>query len=241
MSSDWYHTLSIETLQDLAKRESVRHIEKHTQEELIEILEDIQEEKALNLNQSNDIMRLKSKKYNIIHQNHLIPTTDPEFKIPEQYADTTITLLLRDPFWAFAYWDVNLLEFSKIKDHHKAVALHLRVSELADSTIPLKDAISRFEIPIQDTDMSWYINLPNPGSWYEVELVCTCKDHQNSLAMAKSNRIESPGGYWLEHVEELKHDKDQFELFLAGHTDPSGVMADNALIEKIIAGTMNRK
>ncbi len=241
MSSDWYQSLSIETLQALAKQESVRHIENYSLDELIEILEEIQEEKAANQNQSNDIMRLKSKKYNIIHQNHIIHSTEAEFAIPEQYADTTITLLLRDPFWAFAYWDVNDLELKKIRGQQKQVSLHLRVSELKDGKTPIKESINQFEIPIKDTDMSWYINLPNPGSWYEVELICSCLDHENVLILARSNRIESPGGYWLEHVEELKQNKDQLALFLAGHTDPAGFLADNALIEKILAGTMHRK
>ena len=240
MSKDWYRSLSLETLQCLARREGVRHIESFSVEDLIEVLEEIQEEKTANLSSSNDIMRLKSKKYNIVHKNQFIPDDEQTFEIPEQYADTRITLLLRDPFWAFAYWDINSLELAKLKEHHSELSLHLRVSELPDGTVPLEEAVSRFEIPVSDTDQRWYVNLPNPGSWYEVQLICSCPGETQAKVLAVSNRIESPGGYWLNHLEELTGDHDGLELVLAGLTDHDGRLADNALIEKMLQQARRR-
>ncbi len=237
MSEEWYVSLSVEELRCLARKEGVKQVEKHDVEELIEILEEIQEEKLADRRQNNDIMRLKGKKYDIFRETPFDGSEDQLFDLPEQYADTKITMLLRDPFWAYAYWDINHLDLIKVKEKYPELELFLRVYELQKQTDHVSDAIGNFEIPIQESDRSWYINLPNPGRCYVVDLLCDClSDGGEILLISRSNMVESPGGYWLNHINELRESPEELELFLAGLTDNSGNIADNALIENIIAG-----
>lgn len=235
MSRQWYQSLTIQELRCLARKEGVRQVEAYSTEDLIDLLEEIQEDKLSDRSQNNDIMRLKGKKYDIFRENP-IDAEDPAFEIPQQYANTSIHLLLRDPFWAFSYWDINRLDLQKMKDKHESLELYLRVFELEKATDEFENALSSFEIPIQDSDSSWYINLPNPGRWYVVQLLCDCNDGKNdAVPMAMSNIVESPGGYWLSHIERLRTEPKEFELFLSGLADHTGKIADNALVEMVIS------
>jgi len=101
-------------------------------------------------------------------------------------------------------------------------------------TSNIKDSLSSFEIPVKAEDSSWYINLPTPGRWYQVDLICLANDDDEEV-LCRSHMIESPGGYWLNKGEELRKDPDAFKLFLSGVTDGSGQITDNILIQKILA------
>ncbi len=239
MSTEWYLSLSAEELQCLLRKEGVRHSEDLTKEELIELLEEIQEDKIADRQMSNDIMKLKGKKYDIFREQIAAENEGANFEIPEQYAETQITLLLRDPFWAYAYWDINRIELTKMKEQYPQMEILLRVYELSGFGGNPKEALSSFEIPIQESDTSWYINLPTPGRCYIVDLICNCspEEERQVFKLAQSNQVESPGGYWLDHIDELKEHAEDLELFLSGLTDRSGIITDNPLVEIIVNST----
>lgn len=243
MSADWYQSLSEQEIRCLLKKEGVRNIEDADRDDLIEILEEIEEEKAAERQQNNDIMRLKGKKYDIFREHIVQEEEECEYQIPEVYADTQISLLLRDPFWAFSFWDINPLDLSRIKEQFSSIELFLRVYELENDYDQVQDALNSFEIPIKESDTSWYVNLPTPGRWYSVDLLCyCCQDASSELyKVASSNTIESPGGYWLNHTKQLKEGSNSLELFLAGITDSYGNIAENPLINEIISSITPKK
>jgi hypothetical protein len=241
MAVTWYESLTAEDLRRIAGKEGLKHAEKYDLQELIDILEEIQEEKIDERLQNNDIMRLKGKMYDIFRDNPF-RCCDELFELPEVYADTKIVLLLRDPFWAFTYWDIHQLDLLKVKETNPDLELFLRIYELADPDNAIDTAVSSFEIPVQESDTSWYINLPNPDRGYVVDLFCDCMKNSGEIfLMARSNSVESPGGYWLEHVDGLRSKDRELELFMAGLTDNSGNVSDNPLVDKILsdAGARN--
>lgn len=126
------------------------------------------------------------------------------FTFPDQYNITRTMLMLRDPDWAYCYWDISNQDRAK----------HTGQSSFRNFAILLKDAgpcsaereamtgpepagkFSRddFEmrIPIQLRDNNWYINLPRRNRRYYVELVAEFEDHW--MMMARSGEIRVPGG-----------------------------------------------
>lgn len=234
MAIAWYESLSLADLRKVAQKEGLKDPEAYDADELIEYLEDIEEEKLLERLQNNDVMRLKGKKYDIFQKNGE-DETRLEYELPDIYSDTKIVLLLRDPFWAFAYWDIHNLDLMKVKESNPDLELFLRVYELEHPDDDIAEALGSFEIPVQETDTSWYINLPNPSRGYKVELFCDCMENCGEVfLMAKSNAVESPGGYWLEHTESLKTQDRELDLLLSGLSDAYGTVTDNPLIEKIL-------
>ncbi len=242
MSKEWYQSLSFEELCCLARKKGVRHIDEFSRKDLIEVLEEIQEEELTDHRQRNDIMRQKRTKFDIFRERAFDGDTEYDFEIPELYTHTQITLMLRDPFWAFAYWNINRIDLNKLKEQYSDLELFLRVYEFSNDTDSVDHVLSNFDIPIQESDTSWYINLPVPGRWYQVELLCDCMDaDEKILKIVRSNLVESPGGYWLNHTDELRNNADEMELFLAGITDTSGIITDNPLVKMIIEGTQTKK
>lgn len=234
MTDDKFTSLSMEELLVLADREGLKDPEQYAREELIEIIEEIREEKLANRLMNNDIMRLKGKKYDI-YLDEIGDNPDVQgFPIPDQYPETSIHLLLRDPYWAFAYWELNQHEFQELKEGHEGVNLSLKVYELSHGDTQPDDPRSSFDIPIDEHDASWYINLPHPGSSYLVDLVVQASDGFLEH-LSRSNIIESPGGVWLRDPYSLQRDKDAFRLFLAGFSDANGVTTDNILVKEILS------
>jgi uncharacterized protein len=232
MTVDMYKSLSIEELQQLTAREGVKAVDRYKRDELVDILEEIWEEKIADRKLNNDIMRLKGKKYDIYREDINENYTDNEYIIPEHYPKTYIQLLLRDPYWAYAYWDINQFDLKTLLTKTPEPQFFLRVYEMQKNTSNIDDSLSSFEIPVKAEDSSWYINLPTPGRSYLVDLICLAEDNEKILC--RSHMIESPGAYWLNRGEELRKDPDAFKLFLAGVTDGSGHIADNILIQKIL-------
>ena len=229
---DIYKSLSIEELQQLAAREGVKAVDRYNRDELVDILEEIWEEKIADRKLNNDIMRLKGKKYDIYREDLSENYKEYEYVIPEHYPKTYIQLLLRDPYWAYAYWDINQFELKALLSKTPEPQFFLRVYELLGKSSKIDDSLSSFEIPVKAEDSSWYINLPTPGRWYQVDLICLIDTEK---LLCRSHMIESPGGYWLNREDELRKDSDAFKLFLAGVTDDLGNIADNILIQKILS------
>ncbi len=234
MAEDLYTSLTLEELKFLAEREGVKNTGPLTREELIEILEDIWEEKIADRKLNNDIMRLKGKKYDIYREDLNGSYHRMEYVIPENYPRTSIQLLLRDPFWTYAYWDINQFELQTILTACSDVQFFLRVYELQSRMDDLDEPLGSFDIPIKAEDSSWYINLPEPGMWYRVDLMYHAEGADTQI-LCRSGLLESPGGYWLSNTEELRRSPDSFKLFMAGYSNGIDHVNSNILIQKIVS------
>lgn len=240
MAEDIYKSLTLTELRFLAEREGVKNADPYEREELIDILEEIWEEKIADRKLNNDIMRLKGKKYDIYREDLNGTYRETEYVIPENYPKTSIQLLLRDPFWAYAYWDINQFELQVILTRHPNALFYLRVYEMKQCCADPENILGSFDIPIKVEDSSWYINLPNPGRVYQVDLICEDADGELKQ-LCRSTMLESPGGYWLNNPDELRHNSDDFKLFLAGYSNGSDHLTTNILIQRILADLEDSK
>ncbi len=103
--------------------------------------------------------------------------------------DTFIRVLVRDPSWAFAFWEISDTERASIASADGRLSLFLRVSETTDGE---KADAKRdfFDIPISEDDSQWYLNLPRPKSRYRIEL-CSRIDGRVRM-LAKSRDLAVP-------------------------------------------------
>ena len=126
-----------------------------------------------------------------------------DFPLPEHYSDTRIVLLIRDPDWAFAYWDIDPKEVRAITDKVDSPQFLLRVYEIEESMGNSGEREFYFDIPIQITDYSWYINVPNRGSTYMIELGYA--EGERFVPVATSNRISTPRGAIASEIDNFWH------------------------------------
>ncbi len=233
MADQHLENMSLERLRCIGRRLGIKDDEILDRQELIDAIEEILEERTSDrLRQNNEVMNLKGKKYDLIDDVCSEADGEPFFEIPEGYCETSVHMLLRDPHWAFVYWNLNSKDMETMKEQRGEFELTLRIHEFSHPRLPVTKCRNYFDIPVREEDSSWYVNLLKLGRWYVASLLAG--NAEWSEVLASSNEIFSPEGYWVERVEELKADERELMLFHAAVTDYSGHEVDSVLVKSML-------
>ena len=170
-----------------------------SQAQLIELIaEEIEENELEKEWLDNHPIKIEQMKYDLLGAAAFsrTPTDEGEIVLPEEYNETRIVVMLRDPAWAFAYWDVHDDTLQELLDDDEFEELLLRVVELkvyaGNNGNAAPEQITSFDIPVQPSDGSWYINLPQQGTYYRIDLVARTGGRESLLA--ESNIVAVPPG-----------------------------------------------
>jgi hypothetical protein len=180
-----------EALRELAKKESIEVPPDVAKVLLIDLLlEVLGDEFEEQDSQNNDSVRLQRIKYKLSYIEKIGETgAGPVF--PGHYNEMRIVLMLRDPFWAFAYWDVKGGNLKFIKKEHDAENIVLRVLRVkgaaADGAV--RTVLDSFDIPLGTSDLSWYINIPEQNAFYCASLVLQGKTWEKPLITSNMVRV----------------------------------------------------
>ncbi len=202
-------------------------------DEILDALEEDKNERDLS---NNDAMKLKSTKYDILQDYELEAQEKQVYSIPSRYNDTRIVLMLRDPLWAYTYWDINESQLGKLKEDIFFEGFFLRVFELAlktDAGGYSKDNIlDYYDIPVDEDDDCWYINLGKTGKHFGIQL-CSMV-HGKALVLCESNIIKSPRGFVAENIDDLSNNSDTMTVLLSGLWDYNED-GENVLPKRIVS------
>ena len=102
--------------------------------------------------------------------------------LPKQYNITYIEVLIRDPLWAFAFWEINAHDRETHEGAPDFDGYCLRAKAKA------RDHLS-FTVPVEPGDSAWYLGFPPEGGRYTVELCAIRKDTPLVLAVSKPFRL----------------------------------------------------
>jgi len=168
-------------------------------EELLEIISENQEDRERN---NSVLVKIQQKKYALINDDDT-PLTGEQldgFKLPSYYKANRITLMLRDPRWAFTFWNVSAPKKQEYAESTRFDGLFLRVLEVEseEQDIVIRDS---FEIPVQLSDESWYIHIPHQDTFYRIQLVGRHRHRRELLAV--SNRIYVPAAHLPMQPEQM--------------------------------------
>lgn len=108
-------------------------------------------------------------------------------ELPPTYDEDRAVLLVRDPQWAYAYWDMRqaLARRDPARGDYRQI---LRVQEMSGH----EDRPAYFyDVPVPPHARSWYLKLPGDGRRYRVEVGLHYRDGSYA-AVAVSNAIEMP-------------------------------------------------
>jgi len=95
------------------------------------------------------------------------------FEFPAGYGDNRIVLMVRDPFWIYAYWET--------KDQRQEKILRVYDTENWQS----------FDIELTGGARSWYIRVPAPNRTYCVDIGYYGSDGK-FIALIRSNWVTTP-------------------------------------------------
>jgi hypothetical protein len=110
------------------------------------------------------------------------------WEFPGGYDDNKIVLLVRDPHWLYAYWEVNGQRRGEIAREIGAELMG-RCREL----LRVYDTGSwqHFDLPIDGGARSWYIKVPEPNRTYCVDIGFLTPDGR-FITAARSNWVTTP-------------------------------------------------
>jgi hypothetical protein len=218
-------SLSKKELIDLAKKKSVKMPYLYRRDELIKLIKKadnpqgprfvkprgraanrLNERQRLALRNRSKAASAKPYYEPTYHQENVQPTyhpaaavavekQEPRTDLPCSYNHTKIALMVRDPFWAFTYWDMGEQTTQKVnalmKEHYGNIRPILRVYDVTDVEFNGKNAHRSFDLNIFLEARNWYINLGVPDRAYLVDLGLL--DAQgNFYLIARSNVVRAP-------------------------------------------------
>lgn len=213
--------MPIEVLLEFAHAHGLEVTDGTAKSELVELIaEEIEETELEREWLDNHPVKIEQMKYDLLGAAAFSQTPSPgeEILLPDVYNETRIVLMLRDPAWAFAYWDIHDAALQELIDDEEFEELLLRVVEVnarnQTNHRTTVEPVASFDIPVQPSDSSWYIHLPQQDTYYRIDLYACCGGHRT--LMAKSNVVAvPPGNLAVNGDEELAERADQI-LALSG-------------------------
>jgi hypothetical protein len=183
MTRERLQSIPIEELTALARSAGLESVDSADRAELIEALLESYEELRQEREEGNSpSIRVEEKKYEVAADEELEPSGEDPYPLPARYNETKVVLMIRDPHWAFAYWDIEAQKAQRVRKDANFEQLVLRVRDCEPS--------SSFDIPIQWEDSGWYIYLPNADCEYCLDLGYLAAGRFKLLA--RSNTIRTP-------------------------------------------------
>lgn len=159
-------------------------------EEILEALEEDSEDRRA---AQGEAVHIDEKKYSGLRIGDFDLDMGPGESIAKRYNETMIRAIVRDPSWAFAYWDVSDSDLEVLRGEESSAGLFLRVAEIEPSGEQGEAHRDYFDIPVADNDQQWYINLPRSGVRFRIDL-CARRGGQAGKfrVLARSSEVESP-------------------------------------------------
>ena len=140
-----------------------------------------------------DALNPTDVKMQFFHEQRYVHEVSEGRDLPHDYGDTKIVVMVRDPEWVFAYWEVNDAKREKMKlfrtGHDRRVVL--RFYKVDGRDWPSEPAHYTFDVEVGPYSSSWYLRMPEPDSQWVAELGMFDPEG-NYVSIARSNVIIMP-------------------------------------------------
>jgi hypothetical protein len=106
--------------------------------------------------------------------------------IPRQYNITYVNVLVRDPLWAFAFWEIN----SREREIHERAGdfggycLRVEPCPGPGGLKPNTGGDSSFTVQVGTGDSAWYLGFSSAGGTFRVELAAMRREEPVILAVS---------------------------------------------------------
>ncbi len=118
----------------------------------------------------------------------------PVFELPAHYGDDKIVLLVRDPWWIYAYWEVTEGRQARAREEIRRQGLEpdklaLRVYDVTGASIEAPRSF--FDIEVVFLASNWYIDVGIPDRDWVAELGLRTRDGR-FFPLVRSNVVRTP-------------------------------------------------
>lgn len=175
-------------LLDLSRKENLSVDSDATREDLVEeLLEAYEEDRRERETLQNLILKIEESKFSTFPTESPALSFQKEPILPDFYDETSVSIVLRDPSWAMALWEIRRKDLDSWTHEPSFRGLSLRVLEYADQN---GGALTFFPIPVPEGAGCRYLHLPTPMRWYSLELHVNFD--RESRVLASSPRVLAP-------------------------------------------------
>ncbi|MBI4353800.1 MAG: DUF4912 domain-containing protein [Candidatus Omnitrophica bacterium] len=124
------------------------------------------------------------------------PIRHEPFVIPTTYGDHRIVLMVKDPWWLHAYWEVDPSRERQTRSQAPPEEIGgmqsiLRVYNVTHRRFPDEPPNGSFDISLSGLANHWYIQADNPGHEFIVDIGLLTTSGR-FLLLARSNRVTTP-------------------------------------------------
>ena len=144
---------------------------------------------------------------------------EESFTIPNGYGETRIVLLVKDPWWLYAYWEVEATRERQARTQLRPEEIDglksiLRVYDVTDRDFPDQPAHSWFDLTLSGLASNWYLHTNAPGRSFIVD-IGLLTNQGRFLTLARSNRVTMPhfGPSEVMDEEWMTTDENYWKLF----------------------------
>ncbi|MHB1418506.1 MAG: DUF4912 domain-containing protein [Bacillota bacterium] len=138
------------------------------------------------------IMRRSSKKP--ARKPEVIPETREEYFLPHEYGEDKVVLLVKDPYWLYAYWDISPHSWEEMnRNYGQSVGVVSRpLLRLYEVSSEIGATCELFQdIWLSDVATNWYINVGKPNCSFYVDMGRMLPDG-TFIVFARSNVVTTP-------------------------------------------------
>ncbi len=122
-------------------------------------------------------------------------TKETDRELPSFYELTRLVLLVRDPQWLMAYWEIALSDRLKFgwgrTGKENELSLALRIYDMGVGEGRKLEGSVYFDVPVKPFVGSWYVHLPRPNRRWIAELGLLRKGGKFT-PICRSNAVQTP-------------------------------------------------
>lgn len=121
---------------------------------------------------------------------------DPVPELPKSYGMDRLVLMVKDPYWLYAYWEVTATKLDEISalvgtDLWESSRTILRVYDVTGIDFDGNNALSSFDCSLGAQSEEWYISVPSANRTYCVDLGRILPDG-SFITLLRSNLVTTP-------------------------------------------------
>jgi len=139
--------------------------------------------------------KVEQAKYYPRPSTYMPPREWEKEELPSHYGDNKVVVLVRDPYWLYAYWEITDERKSNVETETQAswsdLRKVLRVNDVTDIIFDGTNANKSFDIDPTSDANNWYIHVGEPNRSWCVDLGAVAPDGRFIL-IARSNVVTTP-------------------------------------------------
>lgn len=127
-------------------------------------------------------------------------------KLPDRYGVERLVLMVRDPYWLYAYWEISATRQEEFQTHYGPDSWHssramLRLYDVTGVTFNGNNANSFIDIPVSDEVDNWHIHVGTPDRELCLELGRIMPDGR-FITLLRSNTAYTPRASLSDRLDE---------------------------------------